>query len=374
MTFFSRELHAASGVYDHEFVSLSNGLDPSVVSEAEAQVLNQLGCVSAGEMIKRRTDSLPDVLVPYVDLLASIYSWKGYKERNQDLRRLSPAQLVSHFLDHGISEPRHWNLGAALMDRRFAWAVHSKSDAHLRANIQAIVHVYHYNVLCELLPYLKILARLGSRVVLLVVNQQISPSSLDDIIAGLYTGAADHQWLRLENRGEDWSSFHAAYDLGLFDHEGITFKIQTKLSRNLGLDGGAAWIDEAIGPICGNQAALSNALTQLTDCTYDIVASSAVSRTGFGENQQLVVSFAERVCATKVELLTGMRFAAGSMFAAKNCFIRDFYSTIGVVDYSEEHARGSAYCGRYAGHAIERVFFYYCICRSSRQGDVLWVN
>jgi len=374
MTFFSKELHAASGVYDHEFVSLSNGLDPSVVSEAEAQVLNQLGCVSAGEMIKQRTDSLPDVLVPYVDLLASIYSWKGYKERNQDLRRLSPAQLVSHFLDHGISEPRHWNLGAALMDRRFAWAVHSKSDSHLRANIQAIVHVYHYNVLCELLPYLKILARLGSRVVLLVVNQEISPSSLDDIIAGLYTGAADHQWLRLENRGEDWSSFHAAYDLGLFDHEGITFKIQTKLSRNLGLDGGAAWIDEALGPICGNQAAVSRVLSLMLDSAGAVVSSSAVRRKGFGENSRLVLSFVEKVCDADVSLLSRMSFAGGSMFVARNSLIREFYSALGSICYSREYSDGSRYCGRYAGHALERVFFYFAEGRSDVHGALSWLS
>lgn len=360
--------------YDHEFVSLSNGLDPSVVSAAAVQAYNQIGCVSAKEMIKQRAGSLPPVLVPYVDLLASLYSWKGYKKRNQDLCRLSPAQTVSHFLDHGIAEPRHWNSEAALMDRRFAWAVHSNSDYHLRANIQALVHVYYYEVLCSLLPFLKTLARLGSRVVLLVVNQEISSSALDDILADLYTGAVEHQWLRLENHGEDWSSFHAAYDLGLFGHEGLTYKIQTKLSRNLGSDGGSVWIDEALGPICGNQASVSRVLSLMLDGAHSVVSSSAVRRKGFGENSRLVLSFAEKVCDADASLLSDMYFAGGSMFVARNSLIREFYSTLGSVCYSREYSDGSRYCGRYAGHALERVFFYFAQGRSDVHGALSWLS
>lgn len=345
--------------YDHEFVCLSNGLDPVVVSVEEAMVLNKLDYTSAGALIKQRVQSLPNILIPHVDLLASIFDWKGYKKRNQDLGRLAPAPLVSHFLDHGITEPRHWIADAALMDRRFAWAIHSMSDCHLRTNVQVIAHVYHYNVLCDLLPYLKILARMGAKIYLLVVNQSISSSALDNMLAALCTGAVQHQWIRLANNGEDWSSFHAAYDLGLFEPEGITYKIQTKLSKNLGTDGGSSWIDEALGPICGNQAAVSKVLSQLIDGSHVVASSSAVSRKGFGENPQLVRSFAERVCDTQSELLSNVEFAAGSMFAARNSFIREFYSKIGSVDYSKEYSGGSAYCGRYAGHALERVFFYY---------------
>jgi len=345
--------------YDHEFVCLSNGLDPVVVSVEDALALNKLDCTSAGEMIKQRMHALPSTLMPHVDLLSSTFDWKGYKKRNQDLGRLSPAQLVTHFLDHGITEPRHWIADAALMDRRFAWAIHSMSDCHLRANVQVIVHVYHYNVLCNLLPCLKILARLGAKIYLLVVNQSISSSALDNMLATLCTGTVEHQWIRLANHGEDWSSFHAAYDLGLFESEGVTYKIQTKLSNNLGSDGGSSWIDEALGPICGNQAAVSKVLSQLIDGSHVVASSSAVSRKGFGENPQLVRSFAERVCDTQSELLSNVKFAAGSMFAARNSFIREFYSEIGSVDYSKEYSDGSAYCGRYAGHALERVFFYF---------------
>ena len=261
------------GSYDHEFVCLSNGLDPAVVSVEEALAFNTLGCTSAAERIKQRVDFLPSILVPYVDLLASIFDWKAYRKRNQDLRGLSPFELAAHFLDHGMTEPRHWSESASLMDRRFAWAAYSISDCHLRSNVQAVVHVYHYNVLCDLLPYLKTLARLGVKIHLLVVNQSISSSALDEILDLLFSGAVKHQWLRLPNHGEDWSSFHAAYDLGLFESEGITFKIQTKLSKNLGADGGSSWIDEALGPICGNQAAVSKALGHLIDGNCSISAS-----------------------------------------------------------------------------------------------------
>jgi hypothetical protein len=352
--------------YDHLFVCLSNGFDPAVVSVEEASALNKLDCTSAGEMIKQRVQSLPSILIPHIDLLALTFDWKGYKKRNQDLGRLSPAQLVSHFLDHGITEPRHWSAEAALMDRRFAWAIHSMSDCHLRAKMQAIVHVYHYSVLCDLLPYLKILARLGTKIYLLVVNQSISSSVLDNMLATLCTGTVEHQWIRLANHGEDWSSFHAAYDLGLFEHEGVTFKIQTKLSKNLGADGGSAWIDEALGPICGNQAAVSKVLSQLVDGTHVVASSSAVRRKGFGENPQLVRSFAERVCDIQPEMLSNVEFAAGSMFAVKNNFVREFYSAIGNIDYSKEYSGGSDYCGRYAGHALERVFFYYAELNSRK--------
>lgn len=373
MTSPLKALHASFKSYDHEFVCLSNGLDPSAISAEAAQGLNKLGCVSAEEMIKQRAGCLPEVLAPHVDLLASIFSWRGYKKRNQDLCRLLPEQLVSHFLDHGISEPRHWNLEATLMDRRFAWAVHSNNDCHLRTNLQVVVHVYHYNVLCSLLPYLKTLARLGSKVVLLVVNETISASALDNALASLCAGAVEHQWLRLDNHGEDWSSFHAAYDLGLFDHDGVTYKIQTKLSKNLGADGGSVWIDEALGPICGNQAAVTRVVNSLTDGDYAVASSSAVRRKGFGENPGLVCSLARRVCDIKSDLLAGMDFAAGSMFALRNSLAREFYSTIGSLDYSKRYSEGSAYCGRYLGHALERVFFYFANTRNSTSGSALWL-
>lgn len=362
-----------SGAYDHEFVCLSNGLDPAVVSVEEALALNKLDCTSPEEKIKQQAGCLPSILAPHVDLLASTFSWKGYKKRNQDLGRLTPVQLVAHFLEHGIAEPRHWIANAALMDRRFAWATHSMSDCHLRTKMQAIVHVYHYSVLCSLLPYLKILARLGAKIYLLVVNPSIASSALDNILATLYAGIVEHQWIRLVNHGEDWSSFHAAYDLGLFEHEGVTFKIQTKLSRNLGADGGSAWIDEALGPICGNQAAVSNVLSQLIDGNYSIAASLATSRIGFGGNSQLVCSFAEKVCLCQSDLFGETQFAAGSMFAARNSLIRDFYSTLGTVDYSREYLAGSQYCGRYAGHALERVFFYFATSFSASLGMPNWL-
>lgn len=374
MTLPSEELHASFSSYDHDFVCLGNGFDPSAITAEGAQALNKLGCVSAGAMIKQRTDCLPAVLVPHVDLLASIFSWRGYKNRNQDLGRLVSEQLVSHFLDHGIAEPRHWDLEAELMDRRFAWAVHSNNDCHLRTNIQAVVHVYHYNVLCSLLPYLKTLARLGSRVVLLVVNETISSSVLDDTLVSLYTGAVEHRWLRLENCGEDWSSFHAAYDLGFFDHDGVTYKIQTKLSKNLGADGGSAWIDEALGPICGNQAAVSKVINGLTDGDYAVASSSAVSRKGFGENPRLVRSLAKRVCDFKSDFLARVDFAAGSMFAVRNSLAREFYSAVGSLDYSRRYSDGSAYCGRYIGHALERVFFYFVTTRGGPSGSALWLT
>jgi hypothetical protein len=360
--------------YDHEFVCLSNGLDPVVVSVEEGLALNKLDFTSSGEIIKQQVHCLPGILAPYVNLLASTYDWKGYKKRNQDLGRLTPVQLVSHFLEHGITEPRHWIDDAALMDRRFAWAIHSMTDCHLRANMQVIVHVYYFSVLCRLLPYLKILARLGAKIYLLVVNQSISCSALDNILATLYTGAVEHQWIRLTNHGEDWSSFHAAYNLGIFESEGVTFKIQTKLSKNLGTDGGSSWIDEALGPICGNQAAVSKVLSQLIDGTHVVASSSAVRRKGFGENPQLVCSLAERVCDTQPALLSNIDFAAGSMFAVRNKLVREFYSAIGNIDYSKEYSEGSAYCGRYVGHAVERVFFYYCTSRRISRDSPLWLT
>lgn len=215
---------------------------------------------------------------------------------------------------------------------------------------------YHYSILCDLLPYLKILSRLGAKIYLLVVNRSISSSALDNMLATLCTGTVEHQWIRLANHGEDWSSFHVAYDLGLFESEGVTYKIQTKLSKNLSSDGGSSWIDEALGPICGNQAAVSKVLTQLVVGTHVVASSSSVRRTGFGENLQLVHSFAERVCDTQSKLLENIEFAAGSMFAAEISLIRGFCSAIGRVDYSMEYVDGSTYCGRHLGHALKRVF------------------
>ncbi len=69
----------------------------------------------------------------------------------------------------------------------------------------------------------------------------------------------------MPNYGEDWSSFHLAIQQGLLIKTGVIYKMQTKKSANLGPDGGVAWTDEALQPICGSY---SKYLIQLSCCTW----------------------------------------------------------------------------------------------------------
>lgn len=362
--------------YDHEFVCLTNRLDPSLTSRDKANALNGSRFASAAEMIRSNTYRLPPILSKHAELLATEFSWQGYQERNHDLRHLNPSQLVDHFLSHGLTEPRHWNPKASLLDRRFAWAAKSSNDAHLVSTFQAVVHVYHYTVLCHLAHYLKILARLGAKIHLLIANEAIADSVLDSFIRSLNSGVTNHSWWRVPNHGEDWSSFHVAFNRGIFKPGGITFKLQTKLSSNLGVDGGTAWIDEALGPLCGNQSVVSTVLEALSSRSYLVSASASLSRSGFGANPYLVKRFIDKSCVKSWKEYEADAFASGSMFAAGNDLIQKFYAAIGNIDYSEEDDNGTTYCGRYIGHALERVFFYHandCECANHGAQSVCWL-
>ncbi len=360
----NNEMTDWSELYDHEFTCLNSGLDPAQASRSMAELTKSSAYSSATEMIIKSSERLAFALKSHAPLIVKEFNWKGYKQRNKDLAHLLPSQLVDHFLEHGIRECRHWDPSASLLDRRFAWAIHSSSDLHLKTKIQVVTHVYHFKVLCSLLPLLKILARAGAKINLLVANERISESVLNEIVSSLNSGSTEHQWFRVQNQGEDWCSFHEAYRLKLFETEGITYKLQTKLASNLGPDGGAAWIEEALGPLCGNQAAVLKTLQSLISDSHLIAASSAVGRTGFGQNPDLVKVFIERACKHAWSHYLEVPFASGSMFAAKNSLISSFYSKIGEVDYSKRYENGSDFCGRYPGHALERVFFYYALDQS----------
>lgn len=324
--------------------------------------------------ISSRQADLPDSLKEYASLIEKEFSWRGYRSRNSDLAHLGKAELVDHFLACGIKEPRHWKPSAYLLDRRFALAARSGSNIHLRTNVQAVIHCYHYDVLCYFLPYLRQMARIGAKIMLLVANDNISDSVLDDFILRLYTGCAKHSWKRVENRGEDWSSFSDAYLLGYFNNPGLTIKLQTKKSLNLGADGGNAWIDEAIAPLCGNTLSILSILERAQLHTNFTAASQTVASEGFGFNPDLVTEFIRRLPIGEEHRYKNVPFAAGSMFVASNSLIRAFFSQLGEVNYNYISSKGSAYCGRFPGHALERLFFYYS-SHLQQSGDchVSWI-
>lgn len=317
---------------------------------------------SAQNYIESNCGEFPGFLRPYISLISKSFDWQGYAKRNQDLSGLKPIDLTKHFLHYGLTEPRHWNPKASLLDRRFSWAIQSGSFIHLEGKLQGIVHCYHFDVLCYLVPYLRNIARLGGNLHILVANDGISSSAMDDLLKGLSTGAQRHTWRRVINYGEDWSSFHHAFQEGLFDEDGVTIKMQTKKSANLGADGGHAWIDEALSPICGTYSAIAKVLADLSGDQVVVQASQLVKRSGFGANEDLVTAFAGVLGLQLDEASKLLPFSGGSMFAARNQAIRDFFMALGPVDYSLRYSDNS-YCGRYAGHALERLFFYFCHLR-----------
>lgn len=321
---------------------------------------------SAQNYIKQHSLELPAPLTSYVDAIAKAFDWKAYRMRSSDLAGFKPIDLVKHFLRFGIREPRHINGNSYLLDRRFAWTVQSGSQLHLTIPFQAVVHCYHYDVLCSLLSYLNNIARLGGSIHILVANESISSHAMDDFIHKLRASLNCHSWRRVVNYGEDWSSFHEAYHAGLFNEDGITIKMQTKRSSHLGSDGGQSWIDEALGPLCGTYWAIEQLLRNLTQGGASVQASRITKCVGFGVNAELVSSFIEAVGLPIEDKLHVQPFSAGSMFAATNQVIREFYHSLGNVDYSQVYS-ASPYCGRYAGHALERVFFYFCLSKYGRK-------
>lgn len=303
---------------------------------------------------------LPSILRPHLHTISESFNLREYRTRNHDLKALPASKLVQHFFRDGISEPRHWLVGPPLLDRRFAWAVQSGDDLHLSNRIQVLIHCYHYSVLCNLQGYLRNLARLGAFICLLVVNDSLVDEVLDDYVHSLYTGCARHIWVRVPNHGEDWSSFHYAFAEGMLDHSGITLKIQTKRSFHLGSDGGLLWLDEALGPLCGNQQCISNVLKSIYVGNSLVCASNMTRRSGFGVNKKLLVDVINRLGLPDSTEWDKVPFAAGSMFASCNSHIRQFYKDLGEVDYSIGYG-GTPFCGRFMGHALERVFFYYTL-------------
>lgn len=321
---------------------------------------------SAQTYIKKHSQELPAPLTSYVDAITKLFDWQAYRTRSVDLAEFKPIDLVKHFLRFGIREPRHINGNSHLLDRRFAWTVQSGSQSHLNVPFQAVVHCYHFDVLCNLLPYLKNIARLGGSVHILVANESISSHAMDDFLHELRASSNCHSWRRVVNYGEDWSSFHEAYNVGLFNEDGITIKMQTKRSSHLGSDGGQSWIDEALGPLCGSYWAIEQLLRNLTHEGVSVQASRITKCVGFGVNAELVTSFIEAVGLPIEDKRHVQPFSAGSMFAATNQVIREFYHSLGNVDYSQVYS-ASSYCGRYAGHALERVFFYFCLSEYGRK-------
>lgn len=313
---------------------------------------------SAAQYIEAHAADFPSHLRPYADRIVRSFDWQGYASCNQDLATLEPIHLVRHFLAYGLTEPRHWNPKASLLDRRFAWAAQTGRHEHLDNHFQAVVHCYHFDVLCSLIPYLRNVARLGGSVHILVANNSISSHVMDGFITGLRSGVHRHSWQRVLNWGEDWSSFDYACRDGLFDHEGVTIKMQTKKSKNLGADGGPAWIDEALAPICGTYWAIEQTLASLRSGHFMLHASALTKRTGFGANEELVSSCMSRLGLNSEADAKLLPFSGGSMFATRNHLIKEFFGALGTVTYAETFS-DSPYCGRYLGHALERAFFYF---------------
>lgn len=351
---FDAEFFSKSYLFKQGELSAEESYSAFLESQQEKLVYS-----SAEDYINKNIDNLPAPLQPYIKLIAKSFSWKDYGTRNHDLTGLNPIGRVQHFVKHGITEPRGWNIKSSLLDRRFSWAAQTGHHSHLDFKLQAVVHCYHFDVLCSMLPYLRNVARLGGSVHLLVANNNLSSSVMDGFIKGLRTGAANHSWRRVINYGEDWSSFDQACKEGLFDEEGVTIKMQTKKSTNLGEDGGLAWIDEALAPLCGSYQVIEQLLNELCNNNSVAVASQLTKRHGFGANEQLLTSFSRKIGLDPSQGLKSMAFSGGSIFAAGNNQIKDFFNALGPVDYEEKHS-DSPFCGRYAGHALERLFFYYC--------------
>lgn len=328
---------------------------------------------SAEEQLLFSKSRLPNVLQAYVEDIAHIFDWRSYQSNNQDLAEMSPLQLVDHFLVYGIAEWRHFRSEQTpLMDRKYSVAAKLGTDVHLKVNFQVLVHCFHLNVLLYIIPYLRYISRLGGKIILMVTNDTITDVSLESLLEDLYSGSVRHEFYRVPNKGEDWSSFHEAFKMGIFDHDGITFKMQTKKSAHLGNDGGNVWIDEALSPICGSYQALIKVLNAHR-CEGALISASELTRfKGFGANPALLENYIDRLGIKEANYCSEMPFAGGSMFAVSNHFIRQFYMRLGDVDYDADVQGGGKYCGRFIGHALERVFFYYADTCNYSKSPIHW--
>ncbi len=284
---------------------------------------------------------------------------------------MGPLDVVKHYLENGMYEPRQTSKSATLLDRRFA-AQSKLNRIGPDVAIQVVVHCYYYDILCGLHLYLRTLARLGAKILVLVVNDQIQDSVMDDFLKSLSTGCSEHEWYRMTNYGEDWSSFHLAFQQGLLLKTGVIYKIQTKKSTNLGLDGGVAWTDEALQPICGSYSKVFDTAELLSTGNCSVVASSLCKQTGFGVNRNMIHDCLERL-GLSVDAAQGDFFCMGSMFAMDADFACRYFSRLGEVDYGQMSPGGTRFCGRYIGHAIERTIYYFASQVDGHQA-VAWVD
>ena len=289
--------------------------------------------------------------------IAALFNWRDYRDLNEDLHSMSPLEVVKHYLANGMYEPRQTSKSATLLDRRFA-AQSKLNRVGPDTAIQVVVHCYYYDILCGLHLYLRTLARLGAKILVLVVNDRIQDSVMDDFLKSLRTGCSDHEWCRMANYGEDWSSFHLAFQQGLLIKTGVIYKIQTKKSTNLGLDGGVAWTDEALQPICGSYSRIFDTAELLSHGKSSVVASSLCRQTGFGINRNMIHDYLEHL-GLSVDAAQSESFCMGSMFAMDADFASRYFSRLGEVDYGQTSTGGNKFCGRYIGHAIERTIYYF---------------
>jgi len=301
--------------------------------------------------------------------LVDLFSWKDYIDRNPDLEGMTPLEACQHYVQNGIKEPRYTRNGPNIILRKYALDFTGVESKVSSVKVQAIVHCYYFDILLALEFYLRTLVRLGGDVHIYVNNETIPDVLLDSFVSELNSGASMVRWKRTPNLYDDWPSFHEAYKDGLFSSPGITYKLQTKKSSYLGADGGRTWLDELAQPILGSYGCIDNVVSSV-GVGANIVGSLLHQRIGFGINPTPLVELNEYLGIDNA-LAIKFPFVAGAVFAISNECAQSFYAALPPIDYSKTYEKGTKYCGRYIGHALERAICYWAV-KDSMDG-IQWV-
>lgn len=289
--------------------------------------------------------------------IASQFDWYIYKSLNKDLSHMTPYMLVLHYFTHGLYEPRYIASGYSLIDRSLCLQKLDGISNYIEMPIYAVVHCYYFDILQALLPYLRLLSRLGATIRIYVNNVAIADHEISHYVDSISSLNSNVTWCRVPNLYDDWPTFFQAYNEGIFDNPGITYKIQTKKSHHLGIDGGRLWLDELLQPITGTYGSVFTVANYIKD-GHDMVGSLLHKRYGLGFNPSPLLSLCSALGIDSASLHK-LPFVGGAIFAVSNSMAKSFYSNLPYIDYTATFSNSTPYCGRYIGHALERLICYW---------------
>ena len=257
----------------------------------------------------------------------------------------------------GLASPaayKSWRAGETAAGEVFPqeWLAHPDLPIRSGARMAAVVHVYHPELLDELVGQL---ASITVPFDLLVTNASGRHLALDTARLPQVRGSVV---LDVENRGRDLWPLAQLVNAGLIDGYELVVKVHTKRSdwraSHAALAGtGGSWRSDLLAAVLGdasNVATILAAFEANADLGTVTADGSVLGPSFWGQNAPVTVTLLRRL-GLDLEP-SALRFAAGSMYWTRASILRRFAALrLTAADFEDE-------AGQIDGttaHALERV-------------------